>query len=95
MLLQETTIAIVNMEVLFTIARRFVIVGNTKLELLDERIIYTNGCFKRVRRWYKGAHPKLGLIIKGLTGQETVVEQDVIVPIGRIHVVDSPPNPLL
>lgn len=68
--------------------------GNTELEILDEEAIYQNGCYKRIRRWFKGAHPCLGVIIKGFTGLETVVEQDVIVPMGRFQVIDKPSNPL-
>lgn len=65
-----------------------------EVEILDEEIIFQRGCFKRVRRWLKGAYPGLGVIIKGFTGQETVIEQDVIVPMGRFQVIDNPPNPL-
>lgn len=52
-----------------------------QLEILNEEIIYQNGNnFKRVRRWLKGVHPHLGTIIKGYTGLETVIEQDIILP---------------
>ena len=89
MLLQEKpTFRIVNIKDLFTISRRFVVIGNFKLELLDEKTLYRKGCYKRVRRWFRGAYPKIGIIIKGFTGLETVVEQDVIVPMVEFKVVD-------
>ena len=68
------------------------VIGNIELELLDEQVIYRNGCYKRVKRWYRGAHP-IGVVIQGFTGLETVVEQDVIVPMGKFHVIDNPPSP--
>jgi hypothetical protein len=49
-------------------------------ELLDEKIICRCGHFVRVRRWWRGAHPALGAIIRGLTGWETVEERDCIRP---------------
>jgi hypothetical protein len=89
MLLQEKPIfTIVNIKNLFTISRRFVVIGNSELELLDEKILYKKGCYKRVRRWFRGAHPTIGTIIKGFTGLETVVEQDVIIPIIKFKVID-------
>lgn len=50
------------------------------MKLLDEKLIFQNGSHKRVLRWFKGAYPEFGVIINGLTGVETVVEVDVIVP---------------
>lgn len=94
LLQQKPRFTFVNIKDLFTIARRFVVIGNTELELLDEKIIYTNGCFKRVKRWFRGAHPNIGVIIKGFTGMETVVEQTVIMPTGRFYVIGNSPNPL-
>jgi hypothetical protein len=61
-------------------------VDNTKLELLDERIIYVSGCFKRVKRWYRGVHAEIGVVIMGLTGLETVVEKDIIIPLQTFFV---------
>jgi hypothetical protein len=95
LLQQKPRIAVVNIKDLFTIVRRFVVIGNTELELLDEKIIYQSGCFKRVRRWFRGAHPSIGVIIRGFTGVETLVEQDVIMPMGKFQVIDNPPNPLI
>lgn len=92
MLLLEKPRFVVNIKDLFTIARRFVVIGDTEVEILDEKVLFRRGCFKRVRRWLKGAHPGLGVIIQGFTGQETVIEQDVIVPMVRFQV--NPPNSL-
>lgn len=51
-------------------------------EILGEQIIAEQGSFKKVKRWYRGAHPQLGLLIPpwlGLSGDwETVVVVDVI-----------------
>jgi hypothetical protein len=55
-------------------------------DLLDEKIIYQNGRFQRVRRWWKGAHPDRGTITHGWTGWETVEERERILPV-RIFVV--------
>jgi hypothetical protein len=52
----------------------------SKQELLDQKVIYQRGPLQRVRRWWKGIHPERGAIIWGLTGWETVEEQDRIVP---------------
>jgi len=92
LLLEKPKFTIVNRCSLFTIVRQFVVIGNIEVEILDEEIISRRGCFKRVRRWVKGAHPSLGVIIKGFTGLETVIEQNVIVPMGRFYVMDNPPN---
>ncbi len=80
MLLQENPErAVVDISDLLLFTRR-IVAGNTELELLDEKVIFQKGSFKRVRRWYRGIHPTLGVIIKGLTGWETVADQDVITP---------------
>jgi len=90
LLLEKPKFMIVDTNV-FKIIRRFVVIGNNNLELLDEHIVYQHGCYRRVKRWFRGAHP-IGVVIKGLTGLETVVEQDVIVPMGKFQVIDNPPN---
>lgn len=92
MLLQEKPIFTnVNIQDLFTFVRRFVVIGNAELELLDEELIYKSGCYKRVRRWFRGSHPCIGTIIKGFTGLETVVEQDIIVPMVKFN-IHKPPS---
>lgn len=48
------------------------------IEILDEHIIYQQGCFCKVKRWLRGVHPHLGLIVHGLTGLETLQETSVI-----------------
>jgi hypothetical protein len=61
------------------------------IEILDERILAQHGCFVRVKRWLRGAHPHLGVINpKGWTGVETVVEQDVIRPVATFYVGEAP-----
>ena len=90
-LLEKPKLTIVNRNSLLTIVRRVVVIGNVELELLDEHVIHQNGCYKRVKRWFRGSHP-IGVTTKGLTGWETIVEQDVIVPMGKFQVIDNPPN---
>lgn len=48
------------------------------MELLDEQIIYQNGSFVRVRRWFRGSHPSRGVLVCGYTGIETMEEKAVI-----------------
>ena len=57
-------------------------------EILSEKIIYQKGCFRRIQRWLRGIHPQQGVIIKGYTGWETIVEKDVITPMKTFWVSD-------
>lgn len=57
-----------------------------KPEVVGEEIIREHGHYKRIRRWIKGKHPKLGIIIWGYTGWETVQELDVVYAIGTFRV---------
>jgi hypothetical protein len=47
-------------------------------EIVGETILHQNGCFQKIRRWLKGIHPERGIIIRGMTGWETVQEIVVI-----------------
>lgn len=58
------------------------------MDVLDQEIIYQNRSFLRVRRWIRGIYPELGKIIIGLTGWETVVEKDVIIPQQKFNVIE-------
>ncbi len=49
-----------------------------EIEVLGEQVIHESGCYRRVRRWLRGIHPERGVIVRGLTGFETLVEVDVI-----------------
>lgn len=80
----KSAITFVNIRDLFT--RRFVN-QNSELKLLDEKVIFRSGSYKRVRRWFEGMH-SFGVIIKGFTGWETVIEQDVIIPTGTFIIED-------
>lgn len=51
------------------------------IEILDEQILSQQGSWKRVRRWLRGKHPHLGILVFGHTGMETIQEIDVISPI--------------
>ena len=50
--------------------------------LLHEEVLEKNGAFERIRRWYKGWHPEIegGVLIMGLTGKETFIEETIIRP---------------
>jgi len=50
-------------------------------ELLDVQVVYQQGRYQRIRRWWRGVHPERGTIILGLTGWETVEEKDLILPV--------------
>lgn len=56
------------------------------IEILDEEIVYQSGSFTRIKRWLRGVHPKLGTIVRGITGWETLVEKDVIKPANTFYV---------
>ncbi len=57
--------------------------------LLDEKILEMSGACQRVRRWWQGSHPDKGVIIRGLTGLETVEEKYRIVPLHMFEVRQS------
>lgn len=42
------------------------------MTVLDEVIVEVHGRLVHRRRWLDGAHPELGIIVRGLTGIETV-----------------------
>jgi len=61
--------------------------GNEKaLEILDEQIFYKQGCFEKGRRWIKGCHPELGVLVHGWSGWETVQDFDRIRPMHTFEV---------
>lgn len=57
------------------------------IEILDEQVISQRGCFRQIRRWLRGAHPELGVLVWGLTGLETVQETTAIKPLGIFTVL--------
>lgn len=61
--------------------------GDKKVEILGEEILSQNGSFRRVRRWVRGVHPELGVIVQGYTGWETMMDVDVIKPMAVVHVI--------
>jgi hypothetical protein len=58
-------------------------------ELLGVVILYMFGPFYRVRRYYRGVWPKLGIIVRGLSGWETMAEVDVFNPQHTFFVLES------
>lgn len=55
-------------------------------EVVGEITLYAKGCYRRIRRWLKGKHPKLGTLTWGYTGWETVQDIDVIQAMGVFNV---------
>ena len=45
--------------------------------------------FCRVKKWVKGWHPGEGKLTIGLTGKETVITEDAVLPIGEFEVKDE------
>lgn len=58
------------------------------IEIVGEEVIHQQNSFRRVRRWIKGWHPELGLLTFGYTGPETVMEVDLIRPMGTYIVTE-------
>jgi len=58
-------------------------------EVLDEQVILEHGHFQRVRRWWRGIHPDKGVVIRGLSGWETVEEKDRILPMRTVLVREA------
>lgn len=69
--------------------------------LLDEITLFQSGSFRRVRRFYEGWHPHLGVLHFGLgkheiivggkvlRGCETIVDEDVVFASFTFEVADS------
>ena len=58
-------------------------------ELLNEQVIFERGHFQRVRRWWRGIHPDKGVVIRGLSGWETVEETDRILAMRIVFVKEA------
>jgi hypothetical protein len=52
-----------------------------RLPIVGEEILHEHGCFRRIRQYIAGWHPDLGVLHFGWSGQETIVERDVISPV--------------
>lgn len=59
-----------------------------KPELVGEEVVYQSGSYRKVRRYWRGIHPALGVIVRGWSGWETVEEKDVIFPMAVCTVSD-------
>ena len=46
--------------------------------ILGSQIIYEGQGIRRIKRWIKNAHPNLGIITKGYSGWETLVEIQIV-----------------
>lgn len=59
------------------------------LEVLDIKIIGKSGSFEKQLVYVKGHHPKLGQLIWGYQGDETVILREVIKPIIVVNVTED------
>ena len=58
-------------------------------ELLGEETLYQQGCFRKVRRYWKGWCPEKGEQIDGWTGPETVEDVTIVEPIRKYMVLEE------
>ena len=65
------------------------------MELVGEVVIHQTNAVKRVRQYYKGAYPDKGIIVKGLSGIETMVETEIIKSLRKFNVFDITPRMVL
>lgn len=49
-------------------------------KLIATVVLYRKGPFTRIRRYWSGHHPNLGVLHFGWTGPETIEERDVLWP---------------
>ena len=61
-------------------------------EVISEETIYQSGSFSHKRRWLRGHHPRLGVLIWGLTGPETLQEIHIVKPLFTVTVLPAPPE---
>ena len=62
-------------------------------EKIGEKVIYQQGTYRKVQRWYKGWHPDIGVLTHGHSGEETVTVEDIVS--ARPYLVkESPPRQL-
>lgn len=54
-------------------------------KVLDYIVLRKQGSYSRVRIYISGWHKDLGLLHFGWSGKETVIEKDVITPIGVFY----------
>ena len=47
-----------------------------KPELVGEEVVYQSGSYRKVRRYWRGIHPALGVIVRGWSGWDS--SEDVI-----------------
>jgi hypothetical protein len=63
-------------------------------ELLDEKVVFQNGPWQRIRRWWRGIHAGRGTITRGWSGWETVEERDRILPLHSFTVKGEAEEPV-
>ena len=65
-----------------------------KLEILNEVVLKKSGAFEKVRKYLKGWHSGIpgAVLIWGLTGKETRIENDVIRPTKTFTVYERKGN---
>ena len=50
--------------------------------ILSQEVLVDRGSLKRVRQYASGHHPLLGKLHEGWSGPETIIEKDVVAPLG-------------
>lgn len=58
------------------------------MDILDQVTVKQAGNIRRIRRYFQGVYPDCGVIVRGITGWETVEETDVVVASHIFVVVD-------
>ena len=61
------------------------------MEIIDQKIIYQKGFFKRIRQWIRGWGHRIpdSLQVWGLTGQETLIDREVFVHLHTFFVLEK------
>ena len=59
------------------------------MEIIGREVLYENRSFRRVRDYVSGHHPELGILHNGWSGDETIIERDVITPIVQFDVTEK------
>jgi len=79
---------------MYTVAlnqQQFVLFWGCAMQEVGREVIYTQGCFSRVRIWYAGWIPGIhGIFTHGWRGEEqTMVQKDIITAVGTFTVLEA------
>jgi hypothetical protein len=68
------------------------------MEIVSEKVLYEQGCFRTVEQYIKGAHPelcdgKINFLTRGWQGEtQTYVIKDIITPVKQFRILDGNGN---